>query len=112
MIEQIILDHFDTYNSTSAYMQVPEQIPSKYVLIEKTGSSLINHIKSATIAVQSYADSLLEACELNEWVKSVMLSGLIQLDEIVSVKLQTDYNFSDTTKKKYRYQAVFDVVHY
>ena len=70
------------------------------VTIEKTGSSETNHIKTSTFAIQSYGKSLYEAAELNEVVKEVMmdgLDGLAGLDEIVSVSLNSDYNFTDTT---------------
>ena len=36
----------------------------------------------------------------------------IALEQIVSVSLNSDYNYTDTTTKEYRYQAVFDIVHY
>ena len=32
--------------------------------------------------------------------------------EVASCRLNSDYNFTDTTKKQYRYQAVFDIVYY
>jgi len=51
------------------------------------------------------------AAALNELVKNAV-DSLIELDEIASVKLNTDYNFTDTTTKKYRYQAVYDIKHY
>lgn len=50
-------------------METPETMPETYVLIEKTGSGMNNHIKSATFAIQSYASSLYEAASLNEIVK-------------------------------------------
>ena len=65
MIEKIIYDYLND-QGFSAYMQKPENPPSEYVLIEKTGSSRTNYINSATIALQSYADSLYSAALLNE----------------------------------------------
>ena len=38
--------------------------------------------------------------------------GLIEEDDIIEVELQSDYNFTDTETKEYRYQAVFNVTHY
>ena len=49
---------------------------------------------------------------MNEEVIDVMLNGLITEGDIAKVDLNTDYNFTDTTTKQYRYQAVFDIVHY
>lgn len=110
MIEKIVLDYLLS-KGLNAYMQVPSTEPSEYVLIEKTGSSKLNLIKSATIAIQSYADSLFEAASLNESVIETMES-LAALPEIVRCHLETDYQFTDTTKKKYRYQAQFSVTYY
>ncbi|SDQ04437.1 hypothetical protein SAMN04487752_0319, partial [Carnobacterium viridans] len=48
---------------------------------------------------------------LNEELKEVV-ENLILLNEISGVRLNSDYNFTDTTTKEYRYQAVFDINHY
>ena len=63
------------------------------------------------VAVQSWARTLLEAAELNEQVKAAMRRAADR-DEIAHVRLNTDYNFTDTSTRHYRYQAVFDLVHY
>ena len=57
------------------------------------------------------ADSMYAAAKLNEEVKAIM-KGIIELPEVSSCRLDSDYNFTDTATKKYRYQAVFDLVHY
>ena len=110
MIEKIIYDYLND-QGFSAYMQKPKDPPSEYVLIEKTGSSKTNYINSATIALQSYADSLYLAATLNEAVKAAV-DDIIVLDSICSASLNSDYNFTDTTTKEYRYQAVYDIVFY
>ena len=115
MIEITVYDFLKENLLAPVYTEIKKNPPSKMVTIEKTGSSETNHIKTSTFAIQSYGKSLYEAAELNEVVKEVMmdgLDGLAGLDEIVSVGLNSDYNFTDTTTKKYRYQAVFNIVHY
>ncbi len=52
-----------------------------------------------------------EAAVLNEEVKEAV-EGMITLDEVSKVSLNSDYNFTDTTTKEYRYQAVFDINYY
>ncbi|MCD8207829.1 MAG: hypothetical protein LUD72_07820, partial [Bacteroidales bacterium] len=79
--------------------------------IEKTGSGRENHINSSTFAVQSYATSMYNAAELNEQVKG-LLDDLINLPEVTASRLNSDYNFTDTSSKRYRYQAVYDITHY
>ena len=110
MIEKIIYDYLKG-QGIAAYMQKPKDPPSEYVLLEKTGSSRTNHINSATIALQSYAGSLYSAALLNERVKDAMDNSIV-LDDICSASLNSDYNFTDTTTKEFRYQAVYDIVHY
>lgn len=110
MIEKIVLDYLNKTLDVPAYMEMPEKQPKEFVLIEKTGSATEDFINSATIALQSYAESLLQAAVLNEKVKAAM-DNIIVLDDISRSKRNSDYNFTDTTKKKYRYQAVYDLVY-
>lgn len=115
MIESIVYEFLKEKMTVPVYMEIPGNPPTKMIVLEKTGSSLNDHIKRATFAIQSYGKSMFEAAELNESLKEVMmdgLDGLLSLNEISAVNLNSDYNFTDTTTKKYRYQAVFDIVHY
>lgn len=111
MIEKIILDYLTDELTEPVYMEEPETKPVTFVLIEKTGGGKTNHISSATIAVQSYALSMYEAAALNERVKTAM-ENAITLDSITRVTLNSDYNYTNTASKRYRYQAVFDVIFY
>ena len=111
MIEKIICDYLNQELNVPAYMEEQKNKPKSYVLIEKTGSGRSNHILSATVAIQSYDGSLYEAASLNETVKEAMLN-IINLDEVSSCKINSDYNFTDPETKRYRYQAVFELVHY
>lgn len=112
MIEKTILDYLASSLEVPVYMEVPKDPPERYVIIEKTGSSRSNYISSATIALQSICQrSLSGAALLNEQVKAVM-DDVFSLDDIASADLNSDYNFTDTQKKEYRYQAVYNLVHY
>ena len=110
MIEKIVLDYLNGVLSVPAYLEKPEKPPIRYVLIEKTGSSRENFINTATLALQSYAESLFLASSLNEEVKEAM-DNIIVLNDIGKSELNSDYNFTDTTKKKYRYQAIYDLTY-
>lgn len=116
MIEKIVLDYLSTALAVGStpfpvFMEVPEQpTPKSFVVIEKTGSSMINHVPTANIAIQSCGATLLEAAQLNETVKAQM-SNIITLAAIGSCKLDTDYNFTNTATKQYRYQAVFRITY-
>jgi len=111
MIEKTILDYLNNKLSEPCYMEEPDG-EDTFVLLEKTGSSLSNYVYSATFTIQSYATSLYEAAELNEKVKAAMLTIADELNTISKCSLNSDYDFTDTTKKRYRYQAVFDITHY
>lgn len=110
MIEKIVLDYLSENLKVKVFMEEPETPLESYVLIDRTaGDDEI--VTEATIALQSYGNSLLEACKLNEEVKKVM-RGILNLDQITKCKLDTDYNFTDVETKRYRYQAVFNLVYY
>ena len=111
MIEKIILDYLNKTLDVPVYMEAPADIVESYVIIEKTGSSETNHIKEATLAIQSVAPSLYKAACLNEAVKTAM-DDSTALSSVARAKCNSDYNFTDTTTKSYRYQAVYDVVYY
>lgn len=111
MIELIILEHLKRKLDVPVSLEKLSAQTESYVVFEKTSSGKSNHLPSATIAFQSYAKTLFKAVELNEEVKNAVES-LIELDEIRGLSLNSDYNFTDTTTKEYRYQAVFDIRYY
>ncbi len=110
MIEKIMVRYLNDVGIT-AFMEVPEDPPNEFVIVEKTGSRRSSMLESSTVAVQSYAGTLTKAAEINDQAKTVILD-MDSLYEISSVELQSDYFFPDEQTKKYRYQAVFDIAHY
>lgn len=110
MIAKTLLDYLTESLEVYVGMEAPEQT-SNYVLIDQTGSSRTDQIITTTFAIQSYGDSLYGAMVLNETVKNVMES-FIELNEIARVELETDYNFTNTATKQYRWQAVYSITHY
>lgn len=111
MIEKIILDYLNGKMNTPAYMEEPEEAPDTFILIQKMGSSRENRICSAMLAIQSFGRTLYEAALLNEKIKKVMEEA-VSMDSVCSVRLNSDYDFTDTSKKRHRYQAIFDITHY
>lgn len=111
MIELTILTHLAETLEAPVSLEKPDPAPARFVLFEKTGSSKSNRLSSSTFAFQSWAPTLYEAAQLNELVKAAVES-LEELDEIGRVELSTDYNFTDTATKQYRYQAVYNISHY
>lgn len=110
MIVTDLLQYLNEHLTVEAYAEAPEDI-TDYVLIEQTASSRSNHIITTTIAVQSYGSSLLDAMTLNSEVEAAM-NEFLTLDNVTRVELETDYNFTNTTTKQHRWQAVYNITHY
>lgn len=110
MIEAIVIKHLSGLLEVPVYAERPEEPDDFYILVEKTGSRERNLIERSVIAIQSYAPSLLEAAQLNRKVIGAM-KALIEDDRISSCRKSSDYNFTDTETKSYRYQAVYEITH-
>ena len=111
MIEKIVLDYLNEALEYPTYTQEQNKGEKNFYLIQKVGSSIDNKIDTSMIAVQSYAPSRIEAAEMNYAMIQAM-DDIIQLDEIGKCKKNSDYDYTDTSKKRYRYQALFEIVHY
>lgn len=111
MIEIITKKYLDNHLPVPTFTEKPTDKPKRFVVIDKIGGSKSNHLPSATIAFQSYAESKYEAAKLNEELKDVV-ERMVELNEIRGITLNSDYNFTDTTTKEYRYQAVYDIRYY
>lgn len=112
MIEELIVSYLSDSLDVSVYAEEPDGDAREYVVIEKTGSSAEeNMLFTSMIAIQSYGNELIDAMRLNDRVKTAMFKA-VSLQGVTDISLNSDYNFTDTRKKKYRYQAVFDITHY
>lgn len=112
MIEEIVRDWLIA-GGFSALMEMPEDYPGgSFVLIEKVGSGhRETGLEAATLAIQSYGDSLYDAAALNVRVKARM-AELYWQPQICHLECNSDYNYTDEERKRYRYQAVFDLLFY
>ncbi len=117
MIEEIVIKYLNDVLNVPVYPIIPpDEQDESFVLVERIGGSTENHIQYATLAIQSYAgnqsyaESIRKAAALNEEVKKAM-DNIITLNSVFKSKLNSDYNFTDTTMEKYRYQAVYDLVY-
>lgn len=116
MIELIVLDYLKEKLSVPVKMKKDSDL-KEFVLIKKAGSGQAEFINSAMLIIQSYSTSLYKAALLNKEVKKAMLGdgeneyGIISLNNVSSCKLNSDYEYTDTTTKEERYQAVYDLVY-
>ena len=111
MIEIVVREYLAKKLSVPVYMEEPEKIPKRYVILEKVGGGKSNGLKTATMACQSYGSTLADAAMLNEELKEAM-EDIDNQDPISRAELNSDYNFTDTETKRYRYQAVYDFIYY
>ena len=110
MIELIVKEYLENTLNVPVFFEEQTDSYEKYVVIDKTGSSVENFIYTATFALQSYANTKYESAVLNESVKNAM-DNIVNLNSVSKSKLNSDYDFTDTTKKKYSYQSVYDLVY-
>ena len=90
MIETVLLNYLNSAGlSAQVYMEQPAKKPSAFFILE----------------------SLANAAHMNEEIKQAMFNA-VTLDEISKVELNSNYNYTDSATKQYRYQAVYVVVHY
>lgn len=109
MIEKVILDYLSSKLGVKVLMEDTNE--NELVTIEKVGGSKTNHLFSSSFTFQSYSTSKYKAAMLNEKVIEAV-EAMIELDEIIKIKLEANYDYTDTETKRYRYQALFDITHY
>lgn len=110
-IEAFLVDFLGNRLSVPVSGDIPAPRPACFVTIEQTGSRHLNHINSADIAIQSWAETRAEALTLNQQVVDAMEEALAEV-MISRCQLQSYYNFPDLSSKTPRYQAVYEVVHF
>ena len=111
MLEETLIEYLADELDIPVYAEVPKDAPDKFIIIERTSGGHTDKVDNATVAIQSYAPTLYEAASLNEDVKGAMLYEM-DLPSIPACHLNSDYNFTDTASKRYRYQAVFNLTYY
>lgn len=116
MIEVTLKEYLESKLVSPAvpiYFEIPAGLTEKdFIILEKTGGGGDSKVYSATVAVQSYAASLYAAADLNERVKSIMETFAEETASVSLCELNSDYNFTDPDSKRYRYQAVYNIIHY
>ncbi len=111
MIEKTVLDYLSGALTEPVYVEMPENRPARFCLVQQTGGGSRDRLFTAMIAVQCYAESRYQAGLLCDAVIAAM-DGLPALPEIAGCSLNAAYPFPDTDEKKHRFQAVFDITHY
>lgn len=111
MIEKAICDYLSEKLDCRVLPEKPSRPFGRMVFVERT-SGRGRFIKETTMAVQSYETSMYKAAELNDAVIAAMETIAEEVTNITRCELNSNYNYTDTSTKEYRYQAVFTVYHY
>lgn len=107
-IKKFIEDEFEY----PAFMERPQTAIDTFFVIEKISGSRDEQIDFARVAVQTYAPSLYQAATLCDRLNDAMMTDFVALPNITNVKINSTYNYTDTTVKKYRYQTLFEIYYY
>lgn len=107
LTEKIVIDYLVEKNIKAAGEESPGD--DQYVIVEQVGGGMTNGVIDVDIAIRSVAASRAAAAQLNEKVKSYM-DDINTLPEINRATRQNDYNNTDINKRKYQYQAIYNIV--
>lgn len=108
LIEQKVLEYLQTELSMNdIYMEIPRNIPEKFVLMRVTDRGMSNRINQVTIEFSSYAPTKYEAAVLDELVRDAM-DNIIELDDI-SCRFGGGNDNPDTELKIPRYRCYFNL---
>lgn len=111
-IETIVINHLRDLGFP-AFAEEPDKAnrPERYYLVEKTSGSETIGLQNANIAVQSYAPSLVECMGLN-YAAIEKMRTLTENVQVTRCRLVTNYNYTETGTRRYRYQALFSISYY
>lgn len=109
ILEEFLIAWLARKTGYDVYAEAPEGHPTEFYTVERTGSRTANRVTTVTVAIQSWNSlSMYHAAAMNDDLKREM-ETLVQEPEISACRLSTDYNFTDTDSKYYRYQAVYNI---
>lgn len=111
MIEKVLIAYLNNVMSVPVYAEKPDNPPEKYIVLQLIDGGIINKVNAATIGFNSYADTLMNASDLNEELQDALFNIII-LDEISSATLGGTSRNIDTNTKAYCYESIFNFYYY
>ena len=110
-IESKVIEYLsDVFPSIPVYGEVPQNRPKIMLVVDKTGGSVTNLVKTTSIVVDSYGESKAAASVLNDAVIDAMFQAVSD-EGFSNVSLNSTYSDTDAASKEYRYGALFEIVH-
>ena len=111
MIETTIREYLADNLDVSVVMEYPKNPPKKFILLQYADGGRVNYIDAATFFITVYANSLYEAADLREKVKTLLYDA-VSLPGISSSSLGQDRAGTDSTNHKYTYDLAFNFYYY
>lgn len=116
MIEHTVLNYLKQNIDVPVLMELPEvpsddfpEWPERLVVIERIAGTRRNFVNNVSLAFQSYSTERLEDAALLDQEVRAAMDNIIELDTIGGVRLASNYNFTDSRTKRYRYQCVYEI---
>lgn len=100
----------EKFPTIPVYGEVPENRTKTMLVVDRTGGSVTNLVKTTSIVVDSYGESKAAASVLNDAVVDMMMQ-MTAVEGVSAVSLNSSYSDTDTASKEYRYGALFEIVH-
>lgn len=106
LLEEKLYDYLSGALTVPVYAELPANRPDRYVVFEKTAMSETEHIRTATVAIRSVGQTMLDSIQIDHEVIDAM-DNFTDVKNISKVQLNADANWTNTSTKEYRQQAVF-----
>lgn len=111
MIEVTLREYLSDNLDVPVLMEHPKTSKKKFILLQLADAGRTNHIDMATFFINVYADSLYEAAELKEKVKTLLFDA-ISLPGITKSTLGQDQAATDSANHLYQYNLTFNFYYY
>lgn len=110
IIEAIVIKYLSDVLGVPVYAEEPADKTLPYVVIEQTGGNKRDWLVSASIALDSFADTKEKAMELNNRVIDAM-DVFPLVTNVSRSQLNSTYNATDISAKRYCYTCTYDVTY-
>jgi len=111
MVDVDILNKLKTLLSLNVYMEVPDDAPEEFYVIQFVKGECRHGLAEMSIIVQSYGNTMYRACTMSKDMEDA-LESLISEDYIRDISRNGSYPYNKPDIKQYRWQCLFDVSYY
>lgn len=106
-IEKYLIEKISQDTEYTAYAEVPENRPSSFVTVERTGGNRGSvATDSPMVAIQSWSTSRISASEMAYEIDKYIYDMVLSDGNIANVSRSSLYNFTDTSGQA-RYQGIY-----